>query len=66
MTPLKKYLKEETLPPGKREARRTKLKAPQYELRGDMLYRRFYLQSLLWCVSPNEANYLIREVHKGA
>jgi hypothetical protein len=47
------------------QARKIHSKALHYQLQDDVLYRRSYLGPLLRCVTPDEANYLIREVHMG-
>ena len=65
MTPIVGYLKEGKLPQGGRdEARR--IKSTKYILMGDMLYKKGFSQPYLRCLAPDEANYVLREVHEGA
>ena len=52
ITPITSYLKNETLPKDCEESRRLKIKATHF-----MLYLR--------CLIPNEADYIMREVHEG-
>ena len=66
MTPIISYLKDESLPEGKDEARRLRVWSVRYVLLNDVLYKRDFSQPYLRCLSPNEANYVLREVHKGA
>jgi hypothetical protein len=65
MTPLVDYLSQGKLPADKMQAVKLQTKALQYQLQDGILYRRSYLGPLLRCVTPEEANYLIREVHMG-
>nr|GEV57801.1 reverse transcriptase domain-containing protein [Tanacetum cinerariifolium] len=52
MTPIVEYLKEGTLPNDKKEARKLRIKARQYELMEGILYRRSFLTPWLRCVGP--------------
>ncbi|XP_021995739.1 uncharacterized protein LOC110892912 [Helianthus annuus] len=65
MTPIIQYLQEGILPDNKAEARKVQNKAPHYEMNGGILYRRSFLGPLLRCVDPQDAKYLIREIHEG-
>ncbi|XP_076888486.1 uncharacterized protein LOC143538933 [Bidens hawaiensis] len=65
MTPLINYLARGILPEKKAEARKIRHKALNYTIQGDILYRRSYLGPLLRCVDPQDANYLLREIHEG-
>ncbi|XP_021991704.1 uncharacterized protein LOC110888488 [Helianthus annuus] len=65
MTPIIQYLKEGILPENKAEARKIQNKALFYEMNGGILYRRSFLGPLLRCVDPQDASYLIREIHEG-
>ena len=64
MTPIVGYLKEGKLPQGRDEARR--IKSTKYILMDDMLYKRGFSQLYLRCLASDEANYVLREVHKRA
>nr|GEX20211.1 reverse transcriptase domain-containing protein [Tanacetum cinerariifolium] len=66
MTQLVDYLKEETLSGHKKEARKLRLKARQYELIEGVLYRRSFLTPWLRCVGPLQAEYVMRENHEGS
>nr|GEV35675.1 reverse transcriptase domain-containing protein [Tanacetum cinerariifolium] len=57
MTSIMKYLKEGTLPSDKKETRKLRIKARQYELLEGVLYRRSFLTSWLRCVRPLQAEY---------
>nr|GEW64035.1 reverse transcriptase domain-containing protein [Tanacetum cinerariifolium] len=66
MTQLVDYLKGVILPGDKKEARKLRLKARQYELTEGILYRRSLLTSRLRCVGPLHVEYVMREIHKGS
>nr|GEX62858.1 hypothetical protein [Tanacetum cinerariifolium] len=65
MTQLVDYLKEGVLSGDKKEARKLRLKAHQYELMEGVLYRRSFLTPWLRCVGPLQADYVMREIHEG-
>nr|GEU66968.1 reverse transcriptase domain-containing protein [Tanacetum cinerariifolium] len=58
MTPIVEYLKEGTLPSDKKEARKLRIKARQYELMEGILYKRSFLTPWLRCVGPLQAEYV--------
>ena len=66
MTPIASYLKEGKLPEGKDEARKLNVRAAKYLLMDEVLYKRGFSQPYLRCLAPDEANYVLREVHEGA
>ena len=66
MTPIVGYLKEGKLPQGRDEARKLRIKSARYVLMDEVLYKRGFSQSYLRCRAPDEANYVLREVHEGA
>nr|GEX43213.1 reverse transcriptase domain-containing protein [Tanacetum cinerariifolium] len=66
MTLIIEYLRDETLPDNRNEARKLRIKAKQYELLEEILYRCSFLKPWLGCVGPLQANYVIREVHEGS
>nr|GEZ02495.1 reverse transcriptase domain-containing protein [Tanacetum cinerariifolium] len=57
MTPIVEYLKEGTLPSDRKEARKLRIKARQYELMEGILYRRSFLTPWLRCVGPLQADW---------
>ncbi|KAJ0447862.1 putative nucleotidyltransferase, Ribonuclease H [Helianthus annuus] len=65
MTPIKKFLQNNELPNDQIEAERVKIKARQYVLQGEILYKKGYLAPLLRCVGPEQSKYLVKEVHEG-
>ena len=65
MTPIIAYLKDGRLPEGKDEVRRLRIKSAKYVLIDEVLYKRSYSQPYLRWLAPDEANYVLREVHKG-
>ena len=66
MTLIVGYLKEGKLPHGKDEARKLRIKSAKYVLMDEVLYKRGFSQPYLRCLAPDEANYVLREVHEGA
>ena len=66
MTPIISYLKEGSLPEEKDKARKLRVKSARYVLMDEVLYKRGFSQPYLRCLAPNEANYVLREVHEGA
>ena len=66
MAPIISYLKDGTLPEGKDEARKLRVRSARYVLLNDALYKRGFSQPYLRCLSQDEANYMLREVHEGA
>ena len=63
--PLITYLRSGTLPYGKDAARKLKVKASRFVLIKDVLYKRGFSQPYLRCLSHDEADYVMREVHEG-
>uniref|UniRef100_A0A251VBH2 Putative ribonuclease H-like domain-containing protein n=1 Tax=Helianthus annuus TaxID=4232 RepID=A0A251VBH2_HELAN len=59
MTPIKKFLQNNELPSDQIEAERVKIKARQYVLQGEILYKKGYLAPLLRCVGPEQSKYLV-------
>ncbi|XP_031099838.1 uncharacterized protein LOC116004037 [Ipomoea triloba] len=60
-----KYKKDGTLPVDEQDAKLTRLRPPSYVILEDKLYKRAYNGTLLKCVYPDEAELMMREVHKG-
>ena len=66
MTPIIDNLKEGKLPQGRDEARKLIIKSARYVLMDEVLYKRGFSQPYLRCLAPDEANYVLIEVHEGA
>ena len=66
MTLIVGYLKEGKLPQGRDEARKQRIKSARYVLMDEVLYKRGFSQPYLRCLAPDEANYVLRQVHEGA
>ena len=64
MDPIVTYLKNDEMPKDKTKARILRLKATCYVLYNDKRYWRGYSMSLLKCVPPSEAEYIMREIHE--
>ncbi|XP_075515472.1 uncharacterized protein LOC142550120 [Primulina tabacum] len=64
-TAITDYLKEAKLPDNPREARKLKMKCSRYVMIGEVLFRTSFAGPLLRCLSYQEADYVLREVHEG-
>lgn len=64
MDPIVDYLKDKKLLDDKQEARRVKLRLTRYVNLEDVLYKKRYSLPYLQCLAPNEASYVIREIHQ--
>uniref|UniRef100_A0A2N9HAB0 Uncharacterized protein n=1 Tax=Fagus sylvatica TaxID=28930 RepID=A0A2N9HAB0_FAGSY len=53
------------LPTDKMEARKLRIRASHFQLLDGILYKMGFSRPHLRCLSPEEANYVIREVHEG-
>ena len=53
------------LPNGKEAARKLKVQAARFVLIKDILYKRGFSRLYLRCLGPEEADYVMREVHEG-
>ena len=56
-------MKNGTLPNGKEAARKLKVQATQFVLIKDVLYKKGFSHPYLRCLSPKEADYVMREVY---
>lgn len=65
MSPIIRFSRDKRLPDNKKKAKKIKLMLAQYVILGDMLYKRGYSLPYLRCLLYNEANYVMREIHKG-
>ena len=66
MTPIISYLKEGQLLEEKDKARKLRVRSTKYVLMDEILYKGGFSQPYLRCLAPDEANYVLREVHEGA
>ncbi|XP_071708261.1 uncharacterized protein [Rutidosis leptorrhynchoides] len=66
MTDIIEFMRIGSLPKGEKEGMKIRMKAPNYELRGEILYRKSCLDASLRCVGPKEAAMIIDDVHKGS
>ncbi|GJS03160.1 reverse transcriptase domain-containing protein [Tanacetum coccineum] len=66
MTPIYKYLTEETLPADKKKARATRRKSWRFAVINGILYKESFLSPWLRCIGPLQANYVLREIHEGS
>ncbi len=65
MSPIIHYFREGKLPTDKTEARKLRIRASHFQLLGGTLYKMGFSRPLLRCLTLEEANYVIREVHEG-
>nr|XP_043633230.1 uncharacterized protein K02A2.6-like [Erigeron canadensis] len=65
MTPIIEYLISGILPEDENEARKIRIKAPQYKLMDGKLYKKAFLSPWLRCVGPKQVETIIFEIHEG-
>ena len=63
--PITSYLKDGVLPDGKEAARKLKVQATRFVLIKDVLYKMGFSRPYLKFLIPEEADYVMREVHEG-
>ena len=63
--PLIAYLRLGILPDGKEVARKLKVQASRFMIIKDVLYKRGFSRPYLRCLSHEEADYVMREIHEG-
>ncbi|GKA99210.1 reverse transcriptase domain-containing protein [Tanacetum coccineum] len=66
MTPIHKYLTDETLPADRKKARAIKRKSQRFAIINGILYKKSFLGQWLRCSGPSQANYALREIHEGS
>ena len=66
MTPIIAYLKNGRLPEEKDDAINLGIRLAKYVLIDEVLYKRGFSLTYLKYLAPDEANYLLKEVHEGA
>ena len=65
MKPIIQYIEHGTLPEDKLQARKLRVKAAHYSIHNGELYRRSLSHPWSKCVSPEEGDYVLREIHEG-
>ena len=65
MDPIWDYLLNGTLPSDPKEASKLRARSTRFDLRRGTLYKRGFSAPLLKCIGKEDANYVLREVHKG-
>lgn len=63
--PIRNYLQLGTLPEDKREAKKLSVRAKRFLLWDGLLYKRSFTHPLLRCLSQQEAEKVLKEVHSG-
>ena len=66
MTLIVTYLKDGRLLEKRDEAKKLRIGLTKYILIDEVLYKRGFSQLYLRCLAPDEANYVLREVHEKA
>ncbi|CAL8993393.1 unnamed protein product [Prunus brigantina] len=66
MDPIHAHLTDGTLPTDKAEAKAVRRRSARYLLLQCILYRRNYSLPLLRCVTPQQGDCILREIHEGA
>ncbi|XP_075500042.1 uncharacterized protein LOC142538613 [Primulina tabacum] len=64
-TPLIEYIVHAKFPEDQAQALKIKKQAPMFVFLNDVLYRRSYQGPLLKCLSENEVEYVLLEIHEG-
>ncbi|XP_058111581.1 uncharacterized protein LOC131254895 [Magnolia sinica] len=65
MDPVFNYLTSGEIPSDKLEVRRLRVRAGRYVVLDDILYKKGHSQPYLRCLRPDEADYVIQEIHEG-
>ncbi|XP_021817133.1 uncharacterized protein LOC110759389 [Prunus avium] len=66
MDPIHAFLASGTLPDDKTKAKTLHRRSARYLLLNQILYRRGHSLPLLRCMTPQQGNYVLREIHEGA
>ncbi|KAI5355992.1 hypothetical protein L3X38_008887 [Prunus dulcis] len=65
MSPIYSYLTNGTLPEDKPQARKLRYRSARYTVINDVLYKRGYTTPYLKCLTAEQGDYVLREVHNG-
>ena len=60
------YLRDGLLPKDKEEAQKLRIRATRFVLMDEVLYKRGFSQLCLRCLTPDESNNVLRDIHEGA
>ncbi|CAL9021503.1 unnamed protein product [Prunus brigantina] len=65
MSPFYIFLTNGTLPSDKYQARKLRYRSARYTVINDILYKRGYTTSYLKCITAEQGEYVLREIHVG-
>ena len=65
MDPIVTYIKDGTLLVNPSEARKIKVRSSRFTILNDELYKRGFSQPYLKCLDPEDAAYVLSEIHEG-
>ncbi|CAL8085976.1 unnamed protein product [Prunus armeniaca] len=65
MSPIYAFLTNGTLPTDKSQARKLRYRSARYTVIDDVLYKRGYTTPYLKCLTREQGDYILREVHNG-
>ncbi|XP_071916083.1 uncharacterized protein [Coffea arabica] len=65
MGPLVRFLGHGELPEDRAESRKLQRKAARYTFRQGLLYKRLYLGPWLRCITPEEGEMILQDIHEG-
>ncbi|CAL2239815.1 unnamed protein product [Prunus armeniaca] len=65
MSPIYAFLTNGTLPTDKSQARKLRYRSARYTVIDDVLYKRDYTMPYLKCLTKEQGDYVLREVHSG-
>ena len=65
MEPIISYIRDGQLPSNSSEAKKVRIQVARFIVLNGELYKRGFLMPYLKCLAPNEAIYVLREIHEG-
>ncbi|KAI5315440.1 hypothetical protein L3X38_044616 [Prunus dulcis] len=65
MSPIYLYLTNGTLPEDKAQAQKLRYRSARYTVINDVLYKRGYTTPYLKCLTAEQGEYILREIHSG-
>ena len=65
MDPIITYIKDGNLPTDPLEPRKVKVRSSRFTILNDELYKRGFSQPYLNYLNPEDAEYVLREIHEG-